>query len=97
MIEVVRLLYRCQLSSIDLWVEEQKIHFELPDDIAEDSVLLDEIRNNKVDVLQLLESNSCFNSKKFRTCIFHAPILSAPLSFAQERLWFFENYEELDL
>ena len=78
-----------------MWIENDSIQFEAPVKFQNQEIY-DYINENKKEIKCILEDNKIFSFRKFvSTTIFKAKDSAVyPLSPAQERLWFIEQYEQ---
>ena len=98
--KILKLLYKCNINSIYLYVEEGKLKYKQTEIIDENLKfqLLELIKKHKNELISVLLDNhvTSFNLIKY-PIIYRARSVNAPLSFAQERLWFIERYEEVPM
>lgn len=78
-----------------IWLENEKINLSVPQKF-QNQATKDFIKNNKSQIVAILKENQIFSIEQFlNTEILKDRTISQyPLSPAQERLWFIEQYEE---
>ena len=82
-----------QKKGIKLWALEDKINVFLPDQVVLSQEETRCIQENKSALLHVLQMNNILTNKDFDKAILKFPEeAQMPLSFAQERLWFIEQY-----
>jgi amino acid adenylation domain-containing protein len=92
--DAVKIIYNFKKNNSMLWVENDKLKLFISDDFKSQE-LKDTIVEFKSELFNLLVLNNVFSKDDFeRKMIFKAREAEAVLSFAQERLWFIEQYEE---
>jgi amino acid adenylation domain-containing protein len=93
MIELLKIIYEANRLGIWLWLEGDKLRFKYPEhtDVSE---MLIKLKQYKNEIIVLLKQNKVFNSTSLPTQIYRIDTDRSVLSFAQERLWFIEQYEE---
>ncbi|MEP7141396.1 MAG: amino acid adenylation domain-containing protein [Ferruginibacter sp.] len=78
-----------------LWVESDNIKLFIADEYKDSDGILTAIKKHKPAILDYLVSNKIFSREDFKKkTIFKTNSDEALLSFAQERLWFIELYEQ---
>jgi amino acid adenylation domain-containing protein/non-ribosomal peptide synthase protein (TIGR01720 family) len=93
--DILDFFNRLKLNSGAIWLEQNKIKLSAPKEFQNKET--DElIINNKNEILEILEDNSIHSKKDFLATLIYRNknIRYYPLSPAQERLWFIEQYEE---
>ncbi len=92
---VYTLFYQLQKKNIAIWYDNNKLKAFLPKGkriLSGERSFLD---SKKTEILRILKENEVFSKEVFRTRkIFKGIQTTYPLSFAQERLWFIEQYEK---
>ncbi|WP_420574203.1 amino acid adenylation domain-containing protein [Kordia sp.] len=90
----LKLIYQANNLGVLLWTEDGKLKSRFPKSFA-DKEFLSQLSQNKESILSILEYNEILSSEiklprayKLKTSEKHS------LSFAQERLWFIEQYEQ---
>ncbi|MBY7735374.1 hypothetical protein, partial [Francisella philomiragia] len=82
-------------KSIQLWVEDEKLKASFPKEISNLEKYREVIKANRQNIFNILLNNKIFFKDDFNLKnIFRFNMDSYPLSFAQERLWFIEQYEQ---
>ena len=84
-----------RLSGGAIWLDKEAIKFSAPKKFQNRET--DElIRNNKDKIILILKENDILSKEKFQNVIIlkDKTTIHYPLSSAQERLWFIEQYEE---
>ncbi|MEO5681008.1 MAG: amino acid adenylation domain-containing protein [Chitinophagaceae bacterium] len=77
-----------------LWVEASNIKLFVADNFKDSNSIIAEIKTNKSAIVEYLVANNIFSREDFQQkTIFMSGGNTAALSFAQERLWFIEQYE----
>jgi non-ribosomal peptide synthetase component F len=79
-------------QGIKLWSEKGRLNAFVPKGKSLSDFDKVKIKENKDNILNILELNGV-NSSESKYMILKTSDISAPLSFAQERLWFLEQYE----
>ena len=93
MIKVLETLYEANRLGIWLWIQDDELKFKSPKNIDISEMLI-KLKQNKNDILKILKLNKVFNDKIVQPFIYSIANEKCVLSFAQERLWFIEQYEE---
>ncbi len=88
-------LNELRLNSGAIWMEKESIKFSAPLNFQNqetDNFIL----HNKSKLITILKENHIFSKQKFLSVVIFRDKTKTyyPLSFAQERLWFIEQYEE---
>lgn len=91
-IEITKIIYEAHKSGIWLWCEGKELKFKAPKstDISE---IIEKLRNNKARIIEILNENRVFENIKSQALILANDNKKSVLSFAQERLWFIEQFE----
>jgi amino acid adenylation domain-containing protein len=78
-----------------IWLEDERIKFSAPK-LFQNQETDDFILKNKEQFITILKENNISSNKKFLNHVIFKDSTQPyyPLSFAQERLWFIEQYEE---
>ncbi|WP_212004673.1 non-ribosomal peptide synthetase/type I polyketide synthase [Chitinophaga sp. HK235] len=87
--------YRLRLNAGAIWLDNGKIKLSAPEKF-QDAETDNFIVHHKPEILSVLRENEIFSKEKFLSTIILRDNVTAeyPLSSAQERLWFIEEYEE---
>ncbi|MBC8756557.1 amino acid adenylation domain-containing protein [Kordia sp. YSTF-M3] len=94
MTAILKLIYEANNSGIILWTEEGKLKSRIPKSFSNKG-LLSQLSANKESILLILEYNEVFSSGIKLPYIYKVETIEEHvLSFAQERLWFIEQYEQ---
>ena len=93
MIEALKILYEANNLGIWLWVEGDKLKFKAPKDV-DATATLSKLKTCKDGIIEILKTNEVDSNRFIPSFIYHIPNDSSSLSFAQERLWFVEQYSE---
>ncbi|WDF57314.1 non-ribosomal peptide synthetase/type I polyketide synthase [Mucilaginibacter sp. KACC 22063] len=92
---IIKLINDLKQNGVCLWLIGNNIKIFLPDHIGEPGTYLERIKQTKPEIINCLNLNSIFSKEDFlRTTIFKSDGDKEILSFAQQRLWFIERYEE---
>ena len=95
MTEILKTIYEANKLGVWLWCHGSTLKFKSPKntDITEIKVKLSYFKN---EILEVLRNNEVFNDNFIYPFIYRTDdtTTSYPLSFAQERLWFIEEYEQ---
>ena len=85
---------RLQQNAGAIWLHEGRIRLSAPTDFQNEDTY-DFIKSNKAEILSILEENRIHDEKRFlnRKIWRDLNATNAPLSSAQERLWFIEQFE----
>ena len=89
--KILNFIYKLHRKNIKLWVEKNIIKIFVPNEIELHPDYSHFIKENKIQIIELLNFNK-INSPEYSTVILSSSV-KAPLSYAQERLWFIEQYE----
>lgn len=93
-ISILELFYDFKRNNSVLWIEGDEIQILISDKLKSQE-LRNKIVNSKREIREVLLYNEIFSKEDFvNREVFAANANELPLSFAQERLWFIENYEE---
>lgn len=93
--DIITFFNELRLSSGAIWMENGKIKFSAPKKF-QNKVTNDFIINNKAQIIAMLEQNQVSSDRKFLglKIFLNSSATHYPLSPAQERLWFIDQYEE---
>ena len=89
---ILNILYNANNMGIKLWVESNKLKFKAPNSMLNHAIFAD-IKKYKTEILELLTLQHLESSNIQLPIIYKGTLDKYPLSFAQERLWFIEQYE----
>ncbi|MED7789619.1 condensation domain-containing protein, partial [Francisella sp. 19X1-34] len=91
----MNLIYTFKKNNILLWKDDLTIRAFFPDNLENINFYREVIRTNKELLINVLNKNKIFSKNDFKKrVIFNISDLDKyTLSFAQERLWFIEQYE----
>ncbi|MEC4813807.1 MAG: amino acid adenylation domain-containing protein, partial [Scytonema sp. PMC 1069.18] len=87
---LVEFLNNLSAQKIELWVEGDKLRYRAPQE-ALSPTLLSEIKKYKEEIILLLQKRT--NPDKIHHLVPTARDVQLPLSFAQQRVWFFTQME----
>ena len=91
---IARLLNLLKKKSICLWNENEKLKMFLPKGISLEEKYRNYIITNKIEILKILSFNRITAKKDFlNKSIYRIESKNYPLSYAQERLFFIDEYE----
>ncbi len=84
-----------RLNAGAIWLDNEIIKFSAPEKF-QNQESNDFIKNNRSQILSILKANLIFSKEKFLNAIIlkNTTLSYYPLSSAQERLWFIEQYEQ---
>ncbi len=92
---IIEFIIECKQNGSMLWVEANSIKLFVPDDFEGFDAFIDKVREFKPEILECLNANNIFSKDDFlNKTIFKHNANRTALSFAQERLWFIEQYEQ---
>ena len=86
-------IYELWNEGIDLWVENKKLQVFVPEWASFTDQQRHFVTNNKEALLSFLSKNN-IDCKKKNNFILRSFSKESMLSFAQERIWFIEQYEQ---
>jgi amino acid adenylation domain-containing protein len=92
MTELLKVLYEANSLGIWLWVQDNTLKFKSPEGI-DASEIMAKLKEHKIEILNLLKENKVFSDRFLQPKIYRVNTKTSTLSFAQERLWFIEQYE----
>ncbi|MHB9147922.1 MAG: condensation domain-containing protein, partial [Candidatus Amoebophilus sp.] len=90
---ILNFIYQLINSGIKLWLEDKQLKVFVPDEVLFSVDQKNFIKQNKDQIVYLLQKNQIYD-KHYNLLMLSDEIAKSPLSFAQERLWFIEKYEE---
>lgn len=93
--DIVDFLYQLNNLGFSLWVENDTLKYRQYKEILNKEDILNKIKANKSQLIHCLNQNGCHKPEEINPHrIYCSDNQEATLSFAQERLWFVEKYEE---
>ncbi|MEP7141397.1 MAG: amino acid adenylation domain-containing protein [Ferruginibacter sp.] len=86
---------RLKLDDGAIWLEDETIRLSTSKKLQTEETR-DFVINNKIQITAILKENKIFSKEKFLNVLIFKDNITAfyPLSSAQERLWFIEQYEQ---
>lgn len=90
--QALKLLYEANNAGIRIWVQNNALKFKAPEG-ADTSSIIEKLRVYKQELIILLIENKITDENISLPYIYQLKTNKAPLSFAQSRLWFIEQYE----
>lgn len=96
--QLTELLYQVNERGIFLWVEQQtdgedKLKFAIRQPLEDKEQWLAKIKPHKTDLIKLLKRAGVMSENLQLPIIYPSDIQPFPLSFAQKRLWFLQQFE----
>ncbi|WP_425390979.1 amino acid adenylation domain-containing protein [Ekhidna sp.] len=91
-LDILKVIYQAHQSGIWLWCKNGELKFRAPKE-KDISGVLKKVRDNKAGIIEMLEENQVFEQGQLQTLMFPGNNKKSVLSFAQERLWFVEQFE----
>ncbi|MGB6976276.1 MAG: condensation domain-containing protein [Gammaproteobacteria bacterium] len=92
---IIDFLYELNMKyGIALWVDDGKLKYKQYKPIENKETIFERIKNNKQPIFDFLIENKVTSGDISLTNIYHQKNGFYQLSFAQERLWFIDQYEE---
>ncbi|MGD8926781.1 MAG: condensation domain-containing protein, partial [Thioalkalispiraceae bacterium] len=97
--DIAGFVYEVNQHGFYLWVESGKLKYRQFKECEDKSYIFEKISSNKKEIIQFLEMNQVFDDSLQGAVIHQQHIYKTDskrqvLSFAQERLWFIELFEE---
>ncbi|NDA91581.1 MAG: hypothetical protein EBY20_11945, partial [Alphaproteobacteria bacterium] len=92
---IATFFYQLHDLGFSIWLENDKLKYRQYKEHANKNEVLNKIKQNKANLVKFLSINNCYSPNKIdQNCIYRFNNNWSKLSFAQERLWFIEKYEE---
>ncbi len=91
--EILSFIYLLTNNSIKIWLQDGKIELFVPSGLSFTEEHSNFIKQNRSKIISYLNDNAVF-SKEYDFLILRSNVNKSVLSFAQERLWFIEKYEQ---
>jgi len=85
-------LTQLQQEGINLWLEGESLRFSAPQGVMTDEIK-SEIRNHKLEIIAFLQQENLLNNHHQFITKINRESSELSLSFAQERLWFIDQFE----
>ena len=89
----LKILYEANKLGVWLWLQGDVLKFKAPENSNTEELFV-KIKQQKNEIIEILKCNRVFNSEPLDTFIYQFSGNTSPLSFAQERLWFAEQFEQ---
>ena len=92
---VASLLYRINERGIRLWVEDgSRLKYKLLRKLPDKAHWLGQLKENKAEIVEILQASGITSDQQPLPGIYRVGSSSAPLSYAQQRLFFIDEYEQ---
>ncbi|MFC0514087.1 non-ribosomal peptide synthase/polyketide synthase [Mucilaginibacter angelicae] len=94
--KAIDILYLAEQNDVKIILNGDRLQLQVPENVAVDPLLIDEIRENKEAIINFLKQDS-WNAKtegNDKIAPFDRDVVSEiPVSFSQERLWFIDRLQ----
>jgi amino acid adenylation domain-containing protein/FkbM family methyltransferase len=92
MTEALKTIYKANGLGIWLWVQDDALKFKAPEQLDAPGIM-EALKQHKEEIISTLKENGVTSSNPDLPFIYRTAAENGVLSFAQERLWFVEQYE----
>lgn len=93
MTAALEILYEANKQGVWLWIQDGELRFKSPKSVDVSGVM-SKLKANKSEIIAILKNNGVSSDKVVQPLIYKIHNSESVLSFAQERLWFVERYED---
>ncbi|MDR7132814.1 hypothetical protein J2X69_005189, partial [Algoriphagus sp. 4150] len=92
--EALKAIYEANKQGVWLWVQDNKTRFKSSSEENDVLEIMIKLRKYKDEILKILVYNWVLSDQSIQPYIYQIAERESVLSFAQERLWFIEQFEQ---